>query len=141
MQGESAKRIDEMFAVAAHRHRAGQLKEAEHLYRQILQANPQHADTLHLLGVLSIQGGRNDIAVDLISKAIAENDRVPSFYNNLGNALKGLGRLQQAALSYEKALALKPDSPDALFNLAVTWQELGRLDLAAAAYRRVIDAR
>lgn len=141
MQGESAKRIDEMFAVAAHQHRAGQLKEAERLYRQILQENPQHADTLHLLGVLSLQGGRNDVAVDFITKAIAENDRVPSFYNNLGNALKGLGRLQQAALSYEKALALRADSPDALYNLAVTQQELGRLDQAAAAYRRVVAVR
>lgn len=141
MQGEAAKRIDEMFAAAAHQHRTGQLKEAERLYQQILQSDPRHADTLHLLGALAHQVGRNDAAVDLITKAIAQNDRVPSFYNNLGNALRALGRLQQAAMSYQKALALKADSPDALYNLAVTLQDLGKLDEAAAAYRRVIGGR
>ncbi len=138
MQRELAKRIQEMFVFAAHQHRAGKLKEAERLYLQILQADPHHADTLHLLGVLAHQTGRNEAAVELVAKAIAQNDRVPSFHNNLGNALRALGRLQQAATSYEKALALDQGSQDALYNLAVTQHERGRLDEAAAAYRRVI---
>ncbi len=141
MQREAAQRIEEMFAVAAHRHQAGELKEAEQLYHQILRADPTHADTLHLLGVLAHQVGRNDVAADLISKAIAHNDRVPSFHNNLGNVYRTLGELQQAAASYDKALLLNPESLEARYNLAVTQQEQGKLDQAAAAYRQVIAGK
>jgi protein O-GlcNAc transferase len=91
--------------------------------------------------VLSHQLGRNDAAADFIAKAIAENDRVSSFHNNLGNVLRALGRLEQAVTSYERALALKPDSVEALYNLAVTEQDRGKLDVAAAAYRRVIHGK
>jgi protein O-GlcNAc transferase len=138
MQGSEARRIEEMFAAAAHQHRSGKLKEAERIYMQILRAQPRHADTLHLLGVLSFQLGRNDAAADFIANAIAENDRVSSFHNNLGNVLRALGRLEQAEKSYEKALALKQDSVDALYNLALTQQDRGKLDEAATAYGRVI---
>ena len=37
--------------VAAERYRAGQLAEAEGMYRQILHDQPNHPDALHLLGV------------------------------------------------------------------------------------------
>ena len=34
-------------------HQAGHLREAEGIYRQILAQRPDHADALHLLGVLA----------------------------------------------------------------------------------------
>jgi Flp pilus assembly protein TadD len=69
-QGASP-RVQEVFADALRHHQAGLLNEAERLYRQILQVDPGHAHALHLLGVLALRVGRNDIAVDLIVKAIA----------------------------------------------------------------------
>jgi protein O-GlcNAc transferase len=68
-----------MFGDAVRHHQAGRLNEAERLYREVLQADPRHADALHFLGVLAHQAGRNDVAVDLIDKAIAQNSRVPAF--------------------------------------------------------------
>jgi Flp pilus assembly protein TadD len=38
-------------------HQAGRLNEAEGLYRQILAVDPNHADGLHLLGVMAHQRG------------------------------------------------------------------------------------
>ncbi len=40
--------ISEALAIAIQHHRAGQLQAAEQIYRQILAAEPNHADTLHL---------------------------------------------------------------------------------------------
>ena len=39
-----------LYPLALDHHRAGRLREAESLYRQILAANPNHADTLQMLG-------------------------------------------------------------------------------------------
>ena len=56
-------------AAIAH-HQAGRLQEAERLYKEIIRANPEHADAIHLLGVIAHQAGHQQTAVDLISEAI-----------------------------------------------------------------------
>ena len=88
-------------------HQAGQFQQAESLYNQILQEDPGHADALHLLGVIARQRGEYDLAVELITKAIAKNSSVFIYHNNLGNAFKDLGRFDDAVECYEKALRIR----------------------------------
>jgi len=49
---------------------------------------------------------------------------------NLGNTLADLGRLEDAAASYRKAIAAKPDLIEAHYNLSNTLKDLGRLEEA-----------
>ena len=49
---------------------------------------------------------------------------------NLGNTLAELGRLEDAATSYKRAIAIKPDFIEAHYNLSNTLKELGRLEEA-----------
>jgi protein O-GlcNAc transferase len=138
MRREGSLGIREMFALALQHHQAGRLKEAEQLYREILQNDPRHADALQFLGVIAHQVGRNDSAVELIEKAIALNDRVPPYHNNLGNALKALGKLEAAEAAYRRALSQKPDYVQAHFNLGITLQASGELAEAEASYGRAV---
>jgi Flp pilus assembly protein TadD len=80
--------IAEAFAAALRRHQAGQLAEAEALYRQILAVDPRHADSLHLLGVIAHQVGKHEIAVDLIGQALAINGSAAQYRNNLDGISK-----------------------------------------------------
>ena len=141
MPPEVSASVHQLLALALQRHRAGRLAEAESTYRQILQSDANHADALHLLGVLSHQTGRHDIAADLIGAAIAQNDRVPAFHNNLANALHAQGKLPEAAVAYGRALALKPDHVEAHHNLGIVLQAQGQLEQAAASYRRALLLR
>ena len=47
--------LEQALRQALTHHKAGQLREAEGLYRAILQAHPNHADAHHNLGVLAVQ--------------------------------------------------------------------------------------
>jgi protein O-GlcNAc transferase len=136
-QGSSGV-IHNIFSDALRHHQAGRLAEAEPLYRQILMIDPQHADTLHLLGVMAHQVGRLDVAVELIGKAIQLKNDVPAFHNNLGTTLQDQGKLDDAAASYKRALALNPDYAEAHINLGNAYKEQNNFDDAIVHYRRAL---
>src|SRR5262249_13077430 len=105
--------LHQAFEIAFQHHQSGRLAEAEAIYQQILAVEPHHANALHLLGVIAHQVGRNDIAVDLIRKAIAITATVPDFHTNLGETYRALGKMEDAIAAYRQAIALAPNSPEA----------------------------
>jgi predicted O-linked N-acetylglucosamine transferase (SPINDLY family) len=107
----------------------------------VLAADPDHPDGLHLLGVIAHQGRRHDLAVELITRAVKRNAKNPVYFYNLGNALKGQGKLDEAIAAYRRAIRLKPDSAEAHYNLGNALKEQGKLDESVAAYRQTIRFR
>lgn len=119
-------------------HKAGHLTEAEALYRQIREAQPEHADASHLLGVIAHQQGRHEKAACLIEQAIRANPRVPAYQNNLGEALRAQGKLDQAIAAYRQALALESGFADAYNNLGLACHQQGDLAQAARALEQAV---
>ena len=122
-------------------HQHGQRAEAERTYRQVLELDPHHADSLHLLGVMAHQICRNDIAVELIRKAIAADKRPAAFHSNLGTAYQALGKLEEAAACYERALSINPELAEAQMNLGAVLEAQGKRELAEARFRRALELR
>jgi len=86
--------------------------------------------------VIAHQVGDNERAVGLIKKAIDLKPTFAEAHSNLGNSLKGLGKLDEAVTSYHRALSIKPDYAEAHNNLGATFRELGQLDKSVAATTR-----
>src|SRR5689334_16917952 len=104
-----ASRIDSLFELAFRRHQAGELREAEQLYRSILEADPRQLDCLHFLGMIALQEGRPQDTVDLIAKAIAANDRIAPYHAGIAEAYRALGDAENAITHFRKATELQPD--------------------------------
>ena len=51
-------------------HHAGRLSEAKSLYEQVLAEQPRHPDALHLAGLLALQSGDLERAVELMQLAV-----------------------------------------------------------------------
>ncbi len=131
--------IQERLNLAIGHHSAGRFKEAEKLYLEILEADAEQPAALHLLGVIALQAGAHERAVELIGKAIAIKPDFTEAYNNLGTTLRALGRLEEAVSVYQKALALKPDFSDAHYNLGTAFVDSGQLSEAADSYQKALD--
>jgi protein O-GlcNAc transferase len=126
------------FAQALRHHQAGELAQAEALYRRVLAADARHSDALHMLGVAAHQQGRSAEAIDSIGKAIATNPKIAAYRSNLGHVLKHLGRLEEAVVAYDAAIRLQPDLLEAHANLGNALKKLGRLDDAVAAFNAAL---
>jgi tetratricopeptide (TPR) repeat protein len=119
-----------------HRH-----DEAARRCREILAATPQHAPSLHLLGLIHHQQGDHAAALQHIAAVLRLEPDSAAAHSNLGLALQGLGRQQEAVASYDRALALRPDHAEALNNRGTALQALGRLDEAVSSYDAALALR
>ena len=100
--------------------RSGQFSEAEQCCREILADDPDHAESLHLLGLIFAETNRSDQAIEYFAQAIRKNPNNADYFSNLGTVLQRQGRLEEALRSFDLALSLKPD-------FIVTWIKLGHV--------------
>jgi tetratricopeptide (TPR) repeat protein len=133
--------LEQRFAAALEHHRAGRLQEAGQFYQEILAKTPDHAPSLHLLGVVALQIGRAELAANLIGAAVEVDPGVPAYRNDLGEALRAQGDPEGAARCYEAVIALAPDHAGARVNLGIVRQEQGRFADALALYERAAALR
>lgn len=125
-------------AAAFRCHQAGQLAQAEQLCRQILQAEPRHADALHLLGLIMLGSRRSDLARDYMLAAVAAQPDFPEAHSNLGNIYQEQGQLDQAVACYRQALRINPRFAGVHNNLGAALERLGLLADAVASYQEAL---
>ena len=135
---EAPPTVQSLFAAAFRHHKAGRVDEAEHHYRRVLAIDATHTDSLHLLGVIAGQTGRHALAAEMIGRAIAIRPQEAAYHCNLGIALKGQNRLDEATACFRTALDLKPDYAEVHNYLGAVLMDQGRPEEATTCYRRAI---
>jgi len=114
------------------------MTEAQALYRQVLQSDGRHFDSLHLLGLSMVQCGETEAGAGLIRQALAVRPGVPSACYNLGHALLTLGRPAEALDCFRQALDRDPRDAQCHFEAANALKELDRPDEAISHYDEAI---
>ncbi len=137
--GQQTLTIQQALDLGVEHQKAGRLPEAEFIYTQILQAEPNQPVALHLLGLIAHQVGKPDIATDLITKAIAIKPDFAEAISNLGVVLAKQGNIREAIAYYNKALTLSPDFFDAHANLGGALLTVGKVEDAVASFNRALS--
>ena len=122
-------------------HQESRLKEAEQLYRSVLENKPTNLDANNNLGVLLHSLGRLDEAETNFKKAIELKPNYAEAHNNLGILLQNLGRLDEAETSFRKAIELKPNFAKAYFNLGNILKNQNKSDEAETSFRKAIELK
>jgi hypothetical protein len=130
---------EEKYQSAVQSHQAGDLRQAEHIYREILNDLPDHADALHMLGVISYQLGDYNSAISCFLKTIQVNPSSAEAYYDLGNAYLEKGLPEETINSYRKAIDLNPDFPEAHCNMGLVLHGKGDIAEAINCYRKAIQ--
>ena len=125
--------IQQVYSHAVELHQQGNRQEAARLYQMILANKPDHADSLHYLGVLAFENGALETACELIEKAIHINPVQAMFHYNLATIYKAGRQPALAIKHYKKSVKLQPDHIDSFTNLAATYHEMENFALARQA--------
>ncbi|MCU0537196.1 MAG: tetratricopeptide repeat protein [Hydrococcus sp. Prado102] len=138
---------------AVEKQQLGQLKEAESIYKLIVEILPDietetEQDSLENqdnkiaiivnLGTVLRQQGKLEEAAQTYRQAIALDPNCAEAYNNLGSTLDSQGKFKEAIAAYENAISIKPDSAGVYNNLGNALQEQNDLENAIAAYENAI---
>jgi predicted O-linked N-acetylglucosamine transferase (SPINDLY family) len=124
-----------LLETAIQHHRGGELAEAERLYREVLARDANHWQAAFHLGVLALQSGRLDEAVEMLARATALAPDSAACHTNLGEAQRRSGHLADAYDSLLNAIARNPDVAAPFYNLALVLHERGAIDGALASLR------
>ena len=126
---------------AVNYHRSGQLERAGEIYKTVLDTVPNHADALHLSGLIAHGAGKTGQAINLIGKAIRNSPETPSYYSSLGDLFQRQGNLDGTILCYKRALELNPNDIDLHSKLGNIFKDQGNLEEAAFYYQAALELR
>jgi tetratricopeptide (TPR) repeat protein len=116
----------------------GRNGEALELFERYQRMVPEDPQVLGQIGSCLGDLGRFSEAESFLRRALERVDDALTHYN-LGFVLTREGRLEDATVSYERALARDPNHLEARTNLAAVLTRRGKLDLASRELARVLD--
>ncbi len=99
--------------------------------------DPLHADTLHLMGLISLHAKQYEHALEWIARAIGQDPK-PRYLASLATTLRQQGRHDEALKACETAVQLKPDDAGLWQLMANVLVELQRYDQALLGFQHVL---
>jgi tetratricopeptide (TPR) repeat protein len=116
---------------------AGRYLDAQLCCRKAIALDADHADALHLMGLLSFQAEHYDHAVEWMARAIRQNPK-PDYLSNLGTTLGRLGRHEEALEAVDKAVQFNPNDAGLWSKLGDVLVDLERLMDALLSYQHAL---
>jgi tetratricopeptide (TPR) repeat protein len=136
---ESLTPHDAIQAAIVHQ-RAGRLAEAETIYQQILQENPEHAAATRMLGILFSQRRDYPRAIELLNRAVTLSGKNPAILLDLAVVYRAAGQPDHVERTYRSALEVTPPFPRAFKAFAQYLRETGRSRDAVSVVTRLTES-
>lgn len=118
---------------------AGRLDEAADTFRKAITLNPESAAAYNnLASCLNAQGAHED-ALSVCVDGLKRDGGMGDLHVNMGNALLGLSKAEEALESFEKSVKFGgQNNPNAWFNMGNALGDLDRFDEACDAFAKAI---
>jgi len=116
---------------------AGRHLDALGCCQRALALDAGHADTLQLMGLLSLQAKQYDAAIEWVGRANRADPTTP-YLASLGAALEQQGLLKEALKAFNEATQITPDDAELWTKLASVLVLSRRLDQAIWTYEHAL---
>ena len=123
------------FQQAVQAYHAGQLDEAEQLWKSLLARYPRQPSILNNLAVIAAARGDINSAIDLLDTALSLYQSIRSVYDNLSNVYAYM-----AAEPYQQALALDFDEQESLRLILIDREQPAQPATQFAYIERILSS-
>ncbi|HYJ40769.1 MAG TPA: aspartyl/asparaginyl beta-hydroxylase domain-containing protein [Steroidobacteraceae bacterium] len=117
----------------------GQAKEAELVFRRVLEEEPDHVEALNIVGLAALRDGDIDRALTLLKRAAAVEGGQALTHLHLGRAHAAAFEFDAAAAAYATALERAPALHAARLHLAELHEKRGDTMRAVMTYARALN--
>ena len=138
-QNLSENRTSHLLTKADELYRNGQFKEALDTCKSAYDSDCYRTDLLILYAAIHFQLKNYDESIFYCKQSIEVDNNLAEGYNNLGNALKEQGKIDDAIKHYLHATKLKPKFYDSYSNLASCYFIVSRVHEAIETYKLAIS--
>lgn len=118
---------------------AGDLRTAEHYYKELLERFPEYPFGHNNLGLIYQKEGEIENAIREYQMAAAIRPNIQLLRMNLGIAYDIAGLYDKAIAELQMAVKLNPANPEALVNLASTLAKVGKFHNAMQIINKAIE--
>jgi len=136
----TAAELDTQLTRASASFNRGELAQAESVCRSLLADHPNHAATLHLLGLVRARGGDRAAGEELLRRSVELDPGDTRLRLNFATFLRRAGRLAEAERVFRRVLQLAPGDRAARHGLVQTLDGLGRGRDAELQCRTLIES-
>lgn len=137
---QTSDKIDKILEGAMSLQGQGMVREAENIYRKVLQKVPGHPGTLRLMAILSHQTGRsNEESIAYLRDALESDPNFALAHNSIAFLLTQEKRVDEAIFHYSEAARLNGEDIECRLELARLLDEEGEGDEALEIYREIVE--
>jgi len=112
-QARTNEEVEELIKVGMGIYQAGNLTQAEGIFKQILDKRPNLIGALIPMSEIYIKNNRLDDAVRLLKAGLNFDPENPTIHSSLGCAYEALGVFNQSIYHYKRAIEIDPEKIDA----------------------------
>lgn len=129
-----------LYAQASIHHQQGRYRDAQRLYREVIDINPNFVPALNDLAYLLIDRmNQPKDGLDLAMQAFRLSPTEPAVMDTLGYALYRNGESDRAVRLLESAAKGLPESGTVLYHLASVYADLGQNESAVQTLQQAMD--
>jgi predicted TPR repeat methyltransferase len=129
----------EFLAMGKRAHQNGKRDAAREIYETLLQADPDHSEVQHFLGLLLHQMGEVQAGMTHLERSLKSPNASAGWWSNYGNILRAAQRPNDAIDAYKEAIRLDPTSHDAFNNLGVVQKNKYNVAIALDCFRKAVE--
>ncbi len=112
--------------------------QAEIIYRQILEFNPELPKIYNKLGNILLAQNQFEAALSSYEQAINLDPDFFMAYNNQGIVFEKQNQFESALICYQKATEIDPNIVQPYYNMGVVFEQQGKLEEAIEFYQKAI---
>lgn len=137
------RKATRMLAEAQRLFREGALEAADRVCAACMELSPDPAEVHLLRASIAMRQDKTGLAAQYLEAAVAQRDSDPSLHVRLAEILQKVGRYQDAALHFERALEriapADPARPNTMLHFAAALQSANKPQDAELYCRKVLD--